>query len=264
MEKALIWLLVATAILSLTGCETLTGPSEVQAPALPRNVNDPNAQPPPEPVTEKANLPDIPNTRRDELSDPRLLAAAQAVGASPVEGTQQPATAEPRNELTDPRLLAAAKAAGITIPPQASTPPEPVAEKAPPSEPTETTAVITTLTIPVQEPVETERRNIPPPPANAPKSLMLPPPPPAVTSASIPPRPPDRAPGPKIPLPSAKAPETSPPPPPPAKEYPISPPDARMIPFYEKQLARENLDPIIKAYYERKLAEAQAVAADAE
>ena len=32
--------------------------------------------------------------------------------------------------------------------------------------------------------------------------------------------------------------------------------DARMIPYYEKQLERRNLDPVIRSYYERRLSQA--------
>lgn len=285
-EKALIWLTSACAVILISGCISFGGSDTIEAPALPRNVSNPDATYPedseddpniirvqstPSPSSEQAAddefiMPQMP--ARDDLTDPRMLAAAQSVGAIPSDSDAQVAP-EPRNDLTDPRLLAAAKAAGITIPKQAP-PTATEAETIPPVKATTEAPASTPVAVatekPVVEPVAstapktaattkpaatapevTERvKTVLPvePTASAPAASTTPPKskPVATTERSAP---------------KAKTVEPVPVAAPPAKEYPISPPDARMIPFYEKQLDRDNLDPVIKAYYERKLEEAR-------
>lgn len=213
-------------------------------------------------------MPNMPIGQRDDLNDPRLLAAARMVGAVPLSQDGEPMAApSPRNDLTDPRLLAAARAAGIAIPEQPVTPERKNEQAAEVADSVVLQEISPSIGLSIQvspspvvadEERDTQAAATPDPdlaPAEAlagPVSVREP----AKAEPAIAAKPEVFEKPKGLSSPSVQV--TTPKPTPPAKkEYPISAPDARMIPFYENQLARENLDPVIRAYYERKLEESK-------
>lgn len=146
--------------------------------------------------------------QRNDLTDPRLLAAARMVGAKP------PAK-EPRKEEPPlpPKASASVPNLAESIPPEATPAPEPRALAA-------------------QQ--------------DAPKA-------PVVNKAPV---------KPLAPEPPAKGSETAqvartPPAPPPRRVARVTATEVNMVNYYKRQLARENLAPEIRTYYQRKLREAE-------